>query len=55
VTTLTVICPVYNEAEVIGEFHRELARVLDGLVRSGQPRARQIGSVVRGDRGVRYL
>jgi phosphoribosylformylglycinamidine cyclo-ligase len=30
-------------------------RVLDALVRSGQPRARQIGSVVRGDGGVRYL
>jgi glycosyltransferase involved in cell wall biosynthesis len=31
VRTFTVICPVYNEAEVIGEFHNELARVLDGL------------------------
>jgi phosphoribosylformylglycinamidine cyclo-ligase len=29
--------------------------VLDALVRSGQPRARRIGSVVRGDGGVRYL
>jgi polyisoprenyl-phosphate glycosyltransferase len=31
VTTFTVVCPVYNESEVIGEFHNELARVLDGL------------------------
>jgi hypothetical protein len=30
-------------------------RVLDALERSGQPRARQIGSVVRADGGVRYL
>lgn len=29
--TLTVVAPVYNEAEVIADFHRELAAVLDGL------------------------
>jgi dolichol-phosphate mannosyltransferase len=29
--SLTVICPVYNEAEIITRFHQELARVLDGL------------------------
>jgi len=28
---LTVVVPVFNEAEVIGEFHRRLAAVLDGL------------------------
>jgi dolichol-phosphate mannosyltransferase len=29
--TLTVVCPVYNEREVIADFHAELRRVLDGL------------------------
>lgn len=29
--TLTVIAPVYNEEEVIGDFYRELKRILDGL------------------------
>ncbi len=27
--TLTVVCPVYNEQEVIAAFHAELRRVLD--------------------------
>ena len=29
--TLTVVCPVYNEREVIADFHAELRRVLDAL------------------------
>jgi dolichol-phosphate mannosyltransferase len=29
--TLTVICPVYNEEEIIERFYRELKRVLDSL------------------------
>jgi dolichol-phosphate mannosyltransferase len=29
--TLTVVCPVYNEQEVIASFHAELRRALDGL------------------------
>jgi dolichol-phosphate mannosyltransferase len=29
--TLTVVCPVYNEQEVIASFHAELRRVLDAL------------------------
>ena len=29
--TLTVVCPVYNEEEVIADFHAELRRVLDAV------------------------
>ena len=29
--TLTVVCPVYDEEEVIAAFHAELRRVLDSL------------------------
>jgi glycosyltransferase involved in cell wall biosynthesis len=31
VRTLTVVCPVYNEEEVVTAFHAELSRVLRGL------------------------
>lgn len=30
-TTLTIICPVYNEQDVLGIFYTELKKVLDGL------------------------
>jgi glycosyltransferase involved in cell wall biosynthesis len=29
--TLTVVCPVYNEQEVVAQFHAELRRVLDSV------------------------
>ena len=32
VQMLTVVVPVYNEEEVLPEFHRRLAKVLDGLI-----------------------
>ena len=34
--TLSVVVPVYNEAAVIGEFHRRLAAVLDALADSAE-------------------
>lgn len=33
---LTVVVPVYNEEEVLPEFHRRLAKVLDGLAMKGE-------------------
>ena len=29
--TLSIIVPVFNEQEVLGEFHQRLGKVLDGI------------------------
>jgi polyisoprenyl-phosphate glycosyltransferase len=38
-TTLTMICPVYKEEEIIAAFYAELKRVLDGLAQRPAPAA----------------
>jgi dolichol-phosphate mannosyltransferase len=65
--TLTVVCPVYNEEEVVAPFHAELRRVLDSVAgrwvstillvvdRSTDRTLEVLRGIAAADRGVRVL